>query len=214
MRCSFCEEYKRPYDSEYYRKIGGKAGYPVRILDQSDNWYAVPTLGCMTVGYVLVICKLHYLSIASIPDTLLAEMMDFKKTIEDKLYKRLGLKCIAFEHGTTSSNYCSANSVEHVHLHLVPFSHNIWPEIVQRYSIYDYIAFSNYEELFAYWENNPPKTYLLFQDVNEIVYYLPSANGFPSQFFRQCLSYYYNTNWDWRKDYQQNNLFNTIKMFE
>lgn len=215
MKCSFCEEYIRPLDNDYYNTIGRKAGYPVRILAQSDNWYAIPTLGCMTVGYVLVICKHHYLSIASLPDNLFFEMMDFKKYIEEELFKHLGLKCIAFEHGTTSYNYSSANSVDHVHLHVVPFGYNIWSEIVQRHSIDEYLTFSNYEELFAFWKKKPPQTYLLFQDLNEKVNYIPSAEGYPSQFFRQCLSYYFdNTSWDWRNNYQQINIFKTIKLFQ
>ena len=57
MNCPFCSELSTPKNSSYYIAIGQYAGLDSRVLLETENWYAVPTLGCLTVGYVLLVCS-------------------------------------------------------------------------------------------------------------------------------------------------------------
>ena len=102
MKCSFCEEYLEPQNSQYYIKIGRDIGMHSRVLMETNNWFAIPTMGCLTVGYVLVVCKQHYQSLANLNQELYQEMLSLKGMVEDKLKKELGLECLAFEHGVTA----------------------------------------------------------------------------------------------------------------
>lgn len=110
--------------------IGRQIGCKSRFLLETDNWYAIPTMGSLTVGYILLVTKQHYLSLANLDSNLFFEMLNLKKSVEDFLFKKLGMHCIAFEHGTTNSYSTGANSVDHVHLHILPFSRPVWNEII------------------------------------------------------------------------------------
>lgn len=212
--CCFCEEHLRPLNSQYYIELGKKIGVNSRILVETNNWYAVPSLGCLTIGYILLVCKQHYQSAANLSAELYQEMLELKDLVEKTIYERLGLKCLAFEHGTTSPRYSGANSVDHIHLHIVPFTQEIWPDISRKYGIDNFDIITDYKDLFSLWTNTCPKTYLLFQDLNKVIYYKPDAHEFPSQFFRKCLAPYFKAEkWDWRQEYYQENFIKTMDLF-
>lgn len=213
--CCFCEEYAHPLDSQYYDELGREIGVSSRVLMETEHWYAVPTLGCFTRGYILLVCKQHYQSAANLSFDLYQEMLELKKRIERIIYKKLGLRCMAFEHGTTSSFFTGANSVDHVHLHIVPCTRKVWPDISKKYNLTDFEAVDSYEKLFFMWMSHYPKTYLLFQDSDSIIYYRKDAGGFPSQFFRKCLAPFFNADkWDWKKEFYQGKFIDTLKLFK
>lgn len=74
--------------------IGRQIGCKSRFLLETDNWYAIPTMGSLTVGYILLVTKQHYLSLANLDSNLFFEMLNLKKSVEDFLFKKLGMHCI------------------------------------------------------------------------------------------------------------------------
>lgn len=213
-KCCFCEEYHDIYNNQYYNNWGKKLGYSSRILLESPNWYVIPTIGCLTVGYVLLVCKQHYLSLANLDSELYQEMLVLKEQTESVLLSELGYNCISFEHGTTNAFYTGANSVDHVHLHIVPFASKIWNNIVSSYNIKNFYNIPNYNHLFNLWKSNLPESYLLFQDLDNNIYYIPDALNYPSQFFRRCISPYLGTNlWDWKQEVHESNFIKTLEIF-
>lgn len=215
MECCFCQEISNRYDNQFYNDLGKRIGVNSRIVMETNNWYVVPTLGCLTTGYVLLVCKQHFQCTACLSEDLYKEMLNLKYTIEDTLFNQLGLHCLVFEHGATDSSYIGANSVDHVHLHMVPFPKIIWPNIIKKHDLQEFSLIPSYEDLFLNWRGNLPKTYLLFQDINQLIYYKPDATGMPSQFFRKCLMPYLNINqWDWKRDYCQANFIKTLELFK
>lgn len=215
MGCCFCEEYSNALNNQYYNILGQKIGITSRIIEETKNWYAVPTIGCLTIGYVLLVCKKHYQSLANLDGELFAEMVGLKSRIERILYRQLKVPCLAFEHGTTQSGYVGANSVEHVHLHIVPYKTSVWHDFCDRYKLDGFERITGYETLFERWQNNLPKSYLFFQDVDSTLYYQPDAANIQSQFFRKCLSEQMGMEqWDWKKRSYQRNFVKTIKLFQ
>lgn len=213
--CCFCEEYAHPLDSQYYDELGREIGVSSRVLMETEHWYAVPTLGCFTTGYILLVCKQHYQSIANLSVDLYQEMLKLKNRIEEIILGKLGLKCLAFEHGTTSMRFTGANSVDHVHLHIVPYPQKLWPDISKRYGLTDFQVVDNYDTLLSIWALDYPKTYLLFQDSDSVIYYKKDARGFPSQFFRKCLASFLEIEkWNWKQEVYQENFINTLKLFK
>lgn len=215
MKCCFCDEYKNPAQSQFYNVIGRKAGYLSRILLETENWYVVPTLGCLTVGYVLLVCKQHVLSLANLEEESYYEMLSLKANVESILFNQLGVRCIAFEHGAPNAFIKGANSVDHVHLHVIPYARPIWKDIEQTISGTRFENVKDYQALFTRWINNRPDSYLLFQDVDQRIYYASDATGMPSQLFRKCLAPHLGKEyWDWKSEYYIDNTIRTIELFK
>lgn len=212
--CPFCDEYACPSDSRFYVEIGNKIGRISRVLLETDNWYVIPTLGSLTVGYVLLVTKQHYLSLANISRELLIEMLDLKKNVENILYKNLGMRCIAFEHGTANVDSKGANSVDHVHVHILPFSQPVWHNIALDVPKMHFDVVNSYQDLYSGWKEVLPNSYLLFQDLDQKIYYVSDASNMPSQLFRKCLAPYLGAkNWDWHNESYSDNIIQTIDLF-
>lgn len=70
-------------------------------------------------------------------------------------------------------------------------------------------------DLFEVWKKNIPDTYLLFQDLDQKLYYISDSSYMPSQLFRKCLAPYLGANyWDWRSESYSNNILETISLFK
>lgn len=133
----------------------------------------------------------------------------------DRRYLAIGMHCIAFEHGTTNSYSTGANSVDHVHLHILPFSRPVWNEIITNIPATTVNTVESYNDLFEVWKKNIPDTYLLFQDLDQKLYYISDSSYMPSQLFRKCLAPYLGANyWDWRSESYSNNILETISLFK
>lgn len=214
MTCCFCREYAYPLDNPYYYELGQKLGIPSRILRESPHWYAIPTLGCLTRGYILLVCKQHYSSLANLDKALFFEMLNLKKNMEQTIFQKMGVPCLAFEHGTPDPSAVGANSVDHVHLHILPFPNVIWPNLFRNNSLEGFISLTDYSALYEIWRESFPRTYLLFQDTDGTVHYKPDASNLPSQYFRKCLAPYLHANqWDWRLEQNPENFIETYKLF-
>ncbi len=215
MECCFCEEYVNPVTSQFYLEVGKQIGCASRILCETDNWYAIPTVGSLTVGYVLLVCKQHYLSLANMDKKMFCEMLSLKRSVESVLFKRLGLHCLTFEHGTPNPCSNGANSVDHVHVHVLPFMRPIWQDIMPDIPKTDFEVVDNYHDLYTSWQKKRPDSYLLFQDINQIIYYISDAHDMPSQLFRRCLAPHLGVEcWDWRSENYSNNIIQTIELFK
>ena len=214
MNCCFCEEYHNPLNNQYYNEFGKSRNIPSRIIFETDNWYVVPTIGCLTIGYVLLVCKIHHMSLANLNLKLYSEMLEIKKAVTKILEEKTGYKCISFEHGLTHIDFAGTNSVNHVHMHIVPCRTDIWPNTIRKYRNVNPGIFLDFMQLFDFWQHNYPQAYLIFQDVKETIHYIPDSSGFPSQFFRRHLAASLSMNeWDWRKECYIDNLIATYYLF-
>lgn len=204
-----------PLDSYFYNKIGKKIGRVSRILLETDNWYVIPTIGSLTAGYVLLVNKQHYLSLANVDRKSYLEMLDLKMSVESVLLRQLNMPCLIFEHGTPSPLLTGANSVEHVHIHILPFHRPIWSEIFSVMPRANFEIVNDYESLYTIWQNVPTNSYLLFQDIDRKIYYIPNARNMPSQLFRRCLAPHLGMkSWDWRSEDYLDNIIRTIEIFK
>lgn len=181
---------------------------------ETDNWYVIPTMGSLTVGYVLLVAKEHYLSLANLSAELLLEMLKLKQKVEDIIFKHLGKNCIAFEHGVTNAYSSGANSVDHIHLHIVPVEKPMWDSVLQTMPKAAYVVTDSFITLHEQWQVQMPNSYLLFQDIDQKIHYLSDASNMPSQLFRKCLAAHLGADcWDWRKEVYLDNLRKTLELF-
>lgn len=212
--CPFCKEYLHPNAGQFYVEVGRTIGCESRVLLETQNWYVIPTLGSLTVGYVLLVAKEHHLSLANLSNELFDEMLQLKKQVEEFLYNKFGMRCLVFEHGVTDAVSKGASSVDHVHVHILPFPKPIWQDIAADIPKVHFEVVSGYMELYSSWQKNLPNSYLLFQDTDQSIYYLPDASNMPSQLFRKCLAPYLKADqWDWHNETYLDNITQTIELF-
>ncbi len=212
--CPFCQELHSPRTSEFYEAVGRKIGCDNRILMESDHWYVVPTMGCLTVGYVLLVAKTHAPSLSSLPREQIEDMLALKQRVQETLFRQLGLDCLSFEHGTASPLTKGANSVDHVHIHVLPYGQPIWQQLSPEVYLKKAAHVDSYQALLKLWEADPPDSYLLFQDTDGQIYYIRDASAMPSQLFRQALApHLLADQWNWRKESYAANMAKTMALF-
>lgn len=93
-------------------------------LFESPNFVALPSLGSLVEGWLLLVPKTHFLNMGALPDHLASELEIFKRSIGEQLQSRYGPICV-FEHGPSTPNKSVGCSVDHAHLHLVPIDFSL-----------------------------------------------------------------------------------------
>jgi diadenosine tetraphosphate (Ap4A) HIT family hydrolase len=88
---------------------------------ESTNFVAVPSLGALVPGWVLLLPKNHYLTMGAVPVSAIAEMEEVKWGLVSLLRQAYGELC-AFEHGPSGPSREVGCGVDHAHLHFVPIN--------------------------------------------------------------------------------------------
>ncbi|MFM0072627.1 hypothetical protein PQQ86_15835 [Paraburkholderia sediminicola] len=107
LECRFC-------------RIGaGKthAGYD-RVLMESDDYFAIPSIGGFVEGWTLVCAKRHTLNLSQ--DYREAAFQEFAREVAEVISSAYG-DVVVFEHGVSTSGSLTGCGTDHAHLHLVPF---------------------------------------------------------------------------------------------
>ena len=92
------------------------------IIYESRNFYVTSELGAIKQGYLMIIPKQHFLSMAQMPTGLQKEYSEVMKDVEEILKGAYGNEGVVsfFEHGSNPSGKTShAKSIVHAHLHVV-----------------------------------------------------------------------------------------------
>lgn len=107
--CKICSINKNPSDKPFWDKF----------LFESDNFYAIPSLGSLVVGWVLIFSKEHFLSSSELSLNLLEELDVFREKIQTSIEEKFGHVTV-FEHGPRKMKSLFGCGVDHFHMHLVP----------------------------------------------------------------------------------------------
>jgi diadenosine tetraphosphate (Ap4A) HIT family hydrolase len=76
--CEFCIEISSPRKSRFY-KLFSQFNLETRILLEDRDNIAIPGLGALAEGYVIVLPKKHYISLSYLPEGELAQFDSFKQ---------------------------------------------------------------------------------------------------------------------------------------
>lgn len=91
---------------------------------ESRNFVALPSLGSLVEGWLLLVPKEHFISLGALPETLVAEMEDMKAKVSAHVRNEYGETCV-FEHGPAFASRKVGCSVDHAHLHIVPLAFDL-----------------------------------------------------------------------------------------
>jgi ATP adenylyltransferase len=101
---------------------------PVRVsetlISESEHFVAWASLGAMIEGWLIVVPKEHYLSLATLPSSLRGEFEDFRGGLERSLRASYG-SAVAFEHGPSTVKTPAGCGIDHAHLHMVPTTYDL-----------------------------------------------------------------------------------------
>jgi len=170
--CFFCNIFSKKNNG-----LQSLKWYDVPVLEESD-FVAVPALGQIVPGYLLVAPRKHVFSIAQLNESSRKNFYGFIKQV-CKLQTELWDRPIIFEHGACHESKKAGACINHAHWHLVPGNWNILPPDIQAKKL------SSFGEFIE--QTNKQHPYLLFVDQNTN-FYLAEGDGIPSQFFRRFLA--------------------------
>jgi len=97
-------------------------------LFESPNFVALPSLGALVEGWLLLIPKRHFISFGAIPSSMHPEINEFKRYLCTMLRQHYGTVAV-FEHGPSMVNRTVGCGVDHAHLHLVPLQFDLATEV-------------------------------------------------------------------------------------
>jgi diadenosine tetraphosphate (Ap4A) HIT family hydrolase len=91
---------------------------------ESENFIAIPSLGSLVEGWLLVVPRQHFISTGALTPDLHEEFATFKQDVAARLSMVYGDIC-AFEHGPCAPRRQVGCGVDHAHVHLVPLGFDL-----------------------------------------------------------------------------------------
>ena len=136
------------------QKCKTKEGLNSRIVATTKKFVIMPMVGPLVPGYLLIVPKDHYLSIARLPKEQVEELKIIKEELK-KVFKQYYGKSVFYEHGALSCSAKGGCCSGHAHLH-----------IVDEFSKYGYELrkLENYNEIINQKQRNTP--YLYYENQN------------------------------------------------
>lgn len=207
-KCSFCSEINRLTNNNLFLSIlRFTLSKEDRILFETDNFIIIPSLGALVPGHLLIVSKLHYISIGHCPASYYSELEYLVNAVRIASKIVFKLPVIAFEHGA-SVEAMGGSSIDHTHLHVLPIDEDVI-EINNSKNI----RINDYYELKKQYFNKLP--YLYYQSINE-TNYLIIMDNIPSQYLRQVVAAKLGIIdvWNWKLHHGLDNVKKTMYAFD
>ena len=192
IACEFCAEFQTDGPSRFRSAYQSVARH--RVVARSDRFVAVPTIGQMLEGSLLIIPIEHEETCAALDYDARAEMLGLADEMVGRC-SRLGSP-IVFEHGasTVSGGGCG---IYHAHLHVVPLPRMATPQELFPEGT------AEVADLSTAWRTlRGSSHYLLIGDGHRVLTrdLTTLPDEFPSQFFRRRIAEFFSLDapWDWR----------------
>ena len=172
------------------------------ILDETNYFYILPTVGSLVDGYILVVSKRHINSMSELTKN---EMDEYNFIIEKyrNIFRDIyGKYPIVFEHGSpVSDNSIRANSVIHAHSHIVNHAYLDEPKIIKRL---------NFKPIQRIEDIKSNENYIMY--INNNFKYVTYNFEPISQLMRKLIAkdLKYEDKFDWKKEKFMDNIIKTI----
>jgi diadenosine tetraphosphate (Ap4A) HIT family hydrolase len=111
MDCDFCRRIRRP--------TSRSSQYDFHILWSDHGFVAVPALGALAPGHILLVRREHVVAMSELADNEWCDLKHVLSSWRRRLEDLWGKEVVAFEHGPSESNACGA-CIYHAHVQLLP----------------------------------------------------------------------------------------------
>lgn len=194
--CAFCRQIAGDQTNDLISQMLGGSTYVRRVAMESDHFAVIPSLGGLVPGHCLLCPKEHFRSLASLPSRYDTDYRELKVRLIQVLETLFSRPVVCFEHGSSTDKRRVLCSVEHAHLHLLPFdtamsrpldAQLLWEAVGPRLT--DLQAAVGSKE-YLYWE---------FPGAGGLI--SKRTQGFRSQLLRQVVANAIGCpgEWNWRK---------------
>jgi ATP adenylyltransferase len=95
---------------------------------QTDNFFAVPSLGGFIEGWLLVVSREHHLNLRQVPSVHRNELAQITNQAAARLRALYG-PVTMFEHGPSALEMSAGCGIDHAHLHLVPWAKSLRADV-------------------------------------------------------------------------------------
>lgn len=215
MFCEFCDELLNPFNSRFAKIYSPTANN--RVVAQCGNLIAMPTIGQLFPGSLLVMPMTHVETMASLPENEISQLPSFISDLETVIYHYGPV--VAFEHGARCETGGGCG-IYHAHLHLVPVPNRISVTDILPTAVNSDPFRSAVSLIDGLRSLRHSFEYLIARDSKHNVKFIESttslAGQYPSQYFRRRLTELFDLrcSWDWRTYHQpEQHLFDTINIF-
>jgi len=180
------------------------------VLRENEDAVAMPSIGALAVGHLLISPKRHLRSFAVASAEQLAALDRLVRATTRELHDATGLPVHGFEHGSSACGERIACSVEHAHRHLIPYRDTVVP------GLWDAARWKRLGELETLAAATGGREYLSYHAPDGRTWTVTTEDGFPSQMLRRVFSSALgNTeNWDWRAHPGVETVLATIALFD
>jgi len=209
QNCEFCLELHDVHRSRFHELYGARA--PSRIIARADGLVALPTLGQLFPGSILILPEEHVETMGCVHRDRGAALAAFVARLEALVAP--SAPAVVFEHGARCESGGSCG-IYHAHLHVVPV-----PGAVACSDLLPADALETFPSLQAAWASlGDSAEYLLVRDTAGVVSAHDSTRfprRFASQHFRRALTEHFRVDrpWDWRAyTHVEPDLLRTLEM--
>ena len=196
VNCVFCDKIPTTKHQPLVRNW-----YDFFIIFERDEFVAVPAIGSLVPGYILVVYKKHIYSMAQLPNTKIEILLEFCNYISLVMEKLWG-PSVVFEHGACSTSEDAGSCISHAHWHIVPTNYDLRPRYIRFTRISSFEIFAS--------QNKGQKPYLFLKD--HYGNHISEDASKEKQVFRKVLSKKVNKEfeWDWANFPFMHNIKETI----
>lgn len=187
--------------------------FPVnQIILQNDTTVLIPGLGASTPGYVMLVSKNHVKSLATLSEEELV-------TIEKELWETIEFlegyskDWLVFEHGANNPEFKSGNTIDHLHIHLVPLDFDITSQAARRLGK-DPVRVESLRDLRSAAGRNGGN-YVYIKDATGESHAIFTEKC-PSQFLRRITAEHMDleVNWNWKLSPMEETSLATLRSFK
>jgi ATP adenylyltransferase len=149
-------------------------------LVETDRFVALPSKGALVPGWVLLVPRVHVLSLSELSDDASTELEVLQTEVTRKLSSAFG-KVSKFEHGATTAGTSFGCGIDHAHLHLVALPFDLATEVRRARPDWDWQASQ------PPWKQAPAATpYIALS--NDGGWMEARPDSMPKQFFRRVIA--------------------------
>lgn len=183
-----------------------------RSVVADDGFVAWVSIGALVDGHLLVVPRRHILSMAELTDAELEDLRAFLSTVVQLVSHHFGDTCV-FEHGAAKPGSPIGCSVDHAHLHVLPWDGSLTAASAAYYANLPWQSgIDGLEEAFAIAASEP---YLVVQDSDGRTA-VAVTDEIPSQALRRMIVAHLGRpdEWDWKSNPQPSRLRQTHRKLE
>jgi len=187
-KCDFCDEVSGGSDNTFASRY--RAEFPDRSVFTTGNLMVLPSLGQIVEGHVLIVPRLHYVTIGDLPLELVEETQVVAELVRKGL-RETYRNCIFFEHGARESA-AGGCGIYHAHLHAVPVGRDPVQQLMKQH------LFVRIENLGELARASAGHSYLYYETLS-LERYVCRVDNLPSQYMRRLLAEFIGeSHWNWR----------------